>query len=196
MMNQQEMNDYIEKWIPELARDFADARTGGHIYMDGPGGPLPSEIVRARRFLQRYMKELAYHDGRETPCPCYTCQEPHFPTIYLRYQLSMILCEICGNKRCPHATNHIYECSHSNELGQIGSRYRDWEKEVFLSDTDETRKGLIDRYGRCSCVTDRCINEYDDGVPCLVCENTNPFWPCFHSSTTPWPRPDQIIAEK
>jgi hypothetical protein len=133
MMNQQEMNDYIEKWTPDLASDFADARTGGHVYMDRSNGPLPSEIVRARRFLQRCTRELAYHD---------------------------------------------------------------WEKEVLLSDTDETRQGFIDRYGRCKCVTDRCINEYDDGVSCLVCENMNPFWPCFHSSTTPWPRPDQIIAEK
>lgn len=32
----------------------------------------------------------------------------------------MVLCSICGNKRCPHADNHIYACSHSNESGQVG----------------------------------------------------------------------------
>ena len=35
----------------------------------------------------------------------------------------MIVCDICGNKRCPHATNCELECSGSNEPGQPGSRY-------------------------------------------------------------------------
>jgi hypothetical protein len=33
----------------------------------------------------------------------------------------MIVCSICGNKRCPHAADHAYECTGSNEPGQIGS---------------------------------------------------------------------------
>jgi len=32
-------------------------------------------------------------------------------------------CEICGNKRCPHHTDHNLECTHSNEPGQAGSVY-------------------------------------------------------------------------
>jgi hypothetical protein len=35
----------------------------------------------------------------------------------------MILCPDCGNKRCPHATNHNNPCTNSNEPGQPGSRY-------------------------------------------------------------------------
>ena len=35
----------------------------------------------------------------------------------------MIVCNICGNKRCPKATDHSYECTDSNDLGQPGSRY-------------------------------------------------------------------------
>lgn len=35
----------------------------------------------------------------------------------------MILCEICGNKRCPHATDHRNSCTNSNECGQKGSIY-------------------------------------------------------------------------
>lgn len=35
----------------------------------------------------------------------------------------MILCPSCGNKRCPHATHHIHDCTGSNEPGQTGSRY-------------------------------------------------------------------------
>jgi hypothetical protein len=35
----------------------------------------------------------------------------------------MVLCETCGNKRCPHANDHRNECTHSNESGQPGSAY-------------------------------------------------------------------------
>ena len=35
----------------------------------------------------------------------------------------MILCETCGNKRCPHASNHNMPCTGSNEPGQPGSVY-------------------------------------------------------------------------
>ena len=35
----------------------------------------------------------------------------------------MILCETCGNKRCPHATNHELPCTGSNAPGQPGSDY-------------------------------------------------------------------------
>jgi len=37
----------------------------------------------------------------------------------------MILCAICGNKRCPHATDHRHACTNSNERGQAGSAYGD-----------------------------------------------------------------------
>jgi hypothetical protein len=36
----------------------------------------------------------------------------------------MILCRICGCKRCPHATDHNYACTGSNEPGQLGSVYQ------------------------------------------------------------------------
>jgi hypothetical protein len=38
--------------------------------------------------------------------------------------VTFIVCTICGNKRCPHATNHENRCTGSNEPGQVGSRYR------------------------------------------------------------------------
>lgn len=36
----------------------------------------------------------------------------------------MVLCQICGCKRCPHATNHIHPCTNRNEPGQPGSIYQ------------------------------------------------------------------------
>ena len=63
------------------------------------------------------------------PCGCIQCQEDRFranPNLtnlagmdrYFRYA-----CELCGNKRCPHHTNHRLACSNSNLPGQIGSIY-------------------------------------------------------------------------
>lgn len=41
----------------------------------------------------------------------------------LFYHSKFIVCSICGNKRCPHATDHELECTNSNEPGQKGSYY-------------------------------------------------------------------------
>jgi hypothetical protein len=35
----------------------------------------------------------------------------------------MICCQKCGNKRCPHATDHRHTCTSSNDTGQAGSAY-------------------------------------------------------------------------
>ena len=59
--------------------------------------------------------ELGLDD--ETMCGCETCQ----PHTGLRTR--MILCATCGNKRCPHATDHRLACTNSNEPGQPGSSY-------------------------------------------------------------------------
>ena len=37
--------------------------------------------------------------------------------------MRMILCVICGNKRCPHANDHRNACTGSNTPGQPGSAY-------------------------------------------------------------------------
>lgn len=37
--------------------------------------------------------------------------------------MRFIVCIICGNKRCPHATDCALECTNSNEPGQKGSCY-------------------------------------------------------------------------
>ena len=39
----------------------------------------------------------------------------------------MILCSVCGNKRCPKATDHNLVCTNSNELGQKGSSWENYK---------------------------------------------------------------------
>lgn len=53
----------------------------------------------------------------ELHCDCAKCSKNEI------YMSRMILCAVCGNKRCPHATDHNYPCTNSNEPGQKGSSY-------------------------------------------------------------------------
>ncbi|MBZ5795939.1 hypothetical protein K8353_38060 [Burkholderia contaminans] len=59
---------------------------------------------------------LAAHPGQPN-CWCETCRP-----ITLT-DMRMVLCPTCGNKRCPHATNHRNACTGSNEPGQPGSSW-------------------------------------------------------------------------
>lgn len=50
-------------------------------------------------------------------CWCETCR-PNTLT-----DMRMVVCPDCGNKRCPHATDHRNACTNSNEPGQPGSSF-------------------------------------------------------------------------
>ena len=71
------------------------------------------------------LMELARQDEREkmqgVDCNCLRCSPNVFPN--LRFNV----CSICGNKRCPHASDHNYECTNSNEPGQC-KKFRIAEK--------------------------------------------------------------------
>lgn len=66
--------------------------------------------------------------GIEAECVCHACIEehnicaPHMPGWKLS-SIAMILCPTCGNKRCPHASDHRLACTGSNDSGQKGSVY-------------------------------------------------------------------------
>jgi len=51
------------------------------------------------------------------PCGCLKCSPNVFPNMRFN------VCPICGNKRCPHASDHNYECTNSNDVGQTGGVY-------------------------------------------------------------------------
>ena len=59
---------------------------------------------------------------------CHNCLEG---AVYSAYGLEfpvlgsrMILCPDCGCKRCPKASDHMLDCTQSNESGQPGSVYK------------------------------------------------------------------------
>lgn len=53
----------------------------------------------------------------ELACWCHTCRP------ITMEDNRMVLCPICGNKRCPRANDHNNACTGSNEPGQPGSAY-------------------------------------------------------------------------
>lgn len=61
-------------------------------------------------------------------CECRSCLDdfeklnPPGPGLS-HWTTRMVVCSICGNKRCPHANNHNNSCTNSNEPGQPGSSY-------------------------------------------------------------------------
>lgn len=66
----------------------------------------------------------------EKQCRCRQCLRDRnegteiAPGIFIPAEAQqMILCQTCGNKRCPHATDHRHACTGSNEPGQAGSAY-------------------------------------------------------------------------
>lgn len=65
-------------------------------------------------------------DGTE--CSCHRCIREknlvaHEGSFLPLSSSRMILCPVCGNKRCPHASDHELACTGSNEPGQPGSIY-------------------------------------------------------------------------
>lgn len=50
-------------------------------------------------------------------CHCHACQPPALLPV------RMIVCSVCGNKRCPKANDHQNACTNSNLPGQPGSAY-------------------------------------------------------------------------
>ena len=56
---------------------------------------------------------------QKKPCECHLCIKEN-DSLPLNTS-KMILCPKCGNKRCPHASDHRLSCTGSNEPGQPGS---------------------------------------------------------------------------
>lgn len=85
---------------------------------------LQNSDDQGARFIGNFVNKM----GVDADCICHKCIEdndiraPHMPQFLLS-SCMMILCPICGNKRCPHASDHNLKCTGSNDSGQSGSIY-------------------------------------------------------------------------
>ena len=92
---------------------------------------LKSACTEMIRKMAEYMRPIEYvtdkgyelgslEDAEEFAnkrCHCYNCATTH------KRMSTFIVCPKCGNKRCPHSTDHNLECTNSNAPNQPGSRY-------------------------------------------------------------------------
>lgn len=64
-------------------------------------------------------------EAGQSLCQCADCFDARWEgkEPYFAFKSRMILCAICGNKRCPHAKNHANACTDSNKPGQVGSAW-------------------------------------------------------------------------
>lgn len=86
-----------------IAKRFLE-RDGEVYLVFGPGSSV--EVVESARVVRMYM-----------PIPPVNALGEPTPTSHF------VVCSECGNKRCPHATDHRLACTRSNEPGQPGSVY-------------------------------------------------------------------------
>lgn len=101
-------------------------------------------------------RQVAEASAVEPVCWCRQCDEtPPF-------RRSMILCPTCGNKRCPKASWHGYQCTGSNEPGQLGVEEDKQPAEPALPTASGDE-------GACY-----CSDRMSAGLPCLPgkCPNT------------------------
>lgn len=127
-----EWSDLCECWFAfgVSGTDSAErmAREMEYIAPAIPPGQMTSEVEPAptemtvppwqMKILNKVMSE---------PCGCMKCFSERCMSTDLFCMMTTpgfrYACEVCGNKRCPHHTDHTLVCTSSNYTGQPGSIY-------------------------------------------------------------------------
>ena len=116
----------------DYLRACADAEPVARIYTDGwqlvPVKPTQAMIAAADDAYSRgysgtatahpatvYIKMLAAAPATPQPCWCHKCNAGRLVNGIPFAMTQMIACPICGNKRCPHASDHALACTASND---------------------------------------------------------------------------------
>lgn len=94
--------------------DWDNGRRLGLVYSDGDrwGIEAPNPLLVGQPAHKQMPNAPA-----PTACPCMSCLAEAGVQVWW-----MVVCDLCGNKRCPHAANHLNDCTRSNEVGQIATR--------------------------------------------------------------------------
>jgi hypothetical protein len=116
------MSDLIGITPQEVARQACDLNISGRV----------ESLVELVKWAQAQITRAAgvaveMKAAKSGPCECRKCLEGKAVDIGgMDVPLTMsrmIVCEACGNKRCPHANDHRNACTGSNVPGQPGSAY-------------------------------------------------------------------------
>lgn len=102
------------------------------VFSINPKLDIPIEVTE---FINDNNGVITFREVKE--CQCLKCSPIVFPN--LRFNV----CSICGNKRCPHASDHEYKCTNSNDVGQVGSVYSKHDAKVETNDKLELTKKIF-----------------------------------------------------
>ncbi|WP_249418033.1 DUF551 domain-containing protein [Citrobacter sp. RHBSTW-01013] len=108
--------DYLQghkdglEWAAQLA-EANHPQTGDWLYDD------QIELARA---IRKGPDMPTVQDGKSPVTPDCWCRICRPVTMS---DMRFVVCQECGNKRCPHANDHNNACTGSNEPGQVGSAY-------------------------------------------------------------------------
>jgi hypothetical protein len=113
--------DACEETYPQLATDLRARHPLRGEWLQGVAEGVAEELRRAPAPEPAHAETdaattawmLGQPDER-VPC-CWQCTPDY---------RGMLICPKCGNKRCPHASDHRLACTSSNEPGQVGSVYQ------------------------------------------------------------------------
>lgn len=111
----------------EQAEPVAWAHSDGRVIPASTMSAAQRDGGAMRSSVRGYTIKLIAHPApaaapeQAEPCRCRRCLTERGDLLTLAS--TMILCPTCGNKRCPHATDHRHACTGSNEPGQPGSCY-------------------------------------------------------------------------
>ena len=108
---------------PEGTNALREVRTRQHAtaprYIKADPAPVYDEV------FEEGVKALNLDGGPPVTEPdCLKCAEDIRLNGVPLTMGRMFLCPVCGNKRCPKATDHELACTDSNASGQAGSFYR------------------------------------------------------------------------
>ena len=124
----------IANWFDQQAAKAAeDADCWGHVIRARSLDEAADVLESHNKILTHLLADGTTGDMEmnEPSCYCIKChsewaskqpkQNP--PTFRIISSPLRYVCEICGNKRCPHHSDHRLACTNSNEPGQAGSIY-------------------------------------------------------------------------
>jgi hypothetical protein len=113
MFESPQQKEFTEAWLKEYNEHFnTDLNTTSLSYMG-------LDAIADMKMDVLLVKGMKPH----RQCPCLRCLKQRDREEGHTFQSALQSCPVCGNKRCPKATDHENACTHSNEPGQVGSSY-------------------------------------------------------------------------
>jgi hypothetical protein len=135
-----------------LAMMMSDSVSEALGFLDLPPDDVGESMAAAWKRIREtpHRKTEEWQAAREREACCVRCRDEAEAedTSGLQMIRTMMTCSTCGNKRCPKASDHRHECTHSNAPGQRGSVYPSGSSMLRASNGEHSTDGDYDPFFR------------------------------------------------